>query len=148
MKVQHLSQLSSGSDRDVAVGGPRVGSRPSRRTPCARSFEPVAVGPRSRRFNDAARSISRRLGKSAYREIENEMDLGAAKKRENCQLSFWTRHQVHRLSLWILDRGTWPRPNDDMAQSQGLLERSDLKANELQEVSSPPEPRNMAIVIG
>lgn len=38
MKVQHLSQLSSGSDRDVAVGGPRVGSRPSRRTPCAPFF--------------------------------------------------------------------------------------------------------------
>lgn len=61
-------------------------------------------------------------GKRPIAEIEHEMDLGAAKKRENCQLSVWTRqHEVHRLGIWILDGGTWPRPNDDMAQSQRLL---------------------------
>lgn len=91
MKLQHLSQLSAGSDRNVAMGPHRLPLFTSH------AVCPVAVGPRSRCFNNAARSISR---EPAYRG-ERDGSLGCKKKR---QLSVWSRHEVYRLTIWILVR--------------------------------------------
>lgn len=120
MKVQHLSQLSPGSDRDVAVGPasapvPHVARRVPRSSNRLRWV-------RGRGDSTTPPDLSRAdWGNRPIADMENEMDLGAAEKRENCQLSVWTRHEVHRFDIWILDGGTWLRPNDDMAQSQRLL---------------------------
>ena len=127
MEVQHLGQLSAGSDRDVAVGPASAPAlHVARRVPCC-GRSAVEVLQQRRQIYLEGTGLSRRT-----RWIS-----GLQKKTSTQCLVSARSLPPHHLDSSPYYGGTWPRPNDDMAQSRRLL-RDRMSRPMGSKKSSPP----------